>query len=254
MNAWIRMELARATRQRAPWAVAGAGLGAVGASAAIVPALPETATGLLAAAYHLSGTAELVALNTLLAVWFGAYFAGALGVLGAVALPRAERSLELWLSRPVAPATLVAGRAAPALLSAGLVGLGLTAAHALALRPWLGLADRMALGGALAGGLLVTALALGQLGLLAAVTARVSDLAAAVALSIAVFVAPLLPSAIYVYRPDSFTPPAASLLALPANLIWAPSLALPLLAVSLGAATAAWAGVRLAGWQLGRWG
>lgn len=252
MNGW--MGLAPGGAGRGPWAVAGAGLGAVAASAAVVPALPETATGLLSAAYHLSGTAELLALNTLLAVWFGAYFAGALGVLGAVALPRAERSLELWLSRPIAPAALVARRTAPALGVAGLVGLGLTAAHALALRPWLGLADRLALGDALAGGLLVTALALGQLGLLSAVTARVGDLAAAVALCVGVFVAPLLPSAIYVYRPDLFTPQTASLLALPANLIWAGSLSWPLLTVSLCAAAAAWAGVRLAGWQLGRWG
>lgn len=253
MNAWTFLEFQRALRRRGTGAALALGLAAIGLTRLAIPALPPTPTRLLEQSYLLHGPAEVVLLNTLLAVWFCAYFAGAVGLLDAIAGARADGSLALLIARPVSPARLVGNRALPAIAAAAAVGILLSVAQLLGVSPWLALPDRVDAGAVVLGGALTTALALAQLGLLALLSVRVADLAAGVGLAIAVFVAPLLPAAVFVYRPDLFTVAAREALLLPANLVWfGGSLGLPLLGAAIGASVAVAAGVGLAGRVLAR--
>jgi hypothetical protein len=233
----------------------GLALGAAGvaASALIVPRLPATAKDVLALTMRVGGDGELVLVNSLLAVWFAAFCAGGVAVLRAVVEPRAQGSLELLLAKPVTPAWFALVRTAPALATTLAVGALLAVAQEVALAPTLALPDRLEPGAGLWTGLAVTALAMVQTGLVAALTARLADLSTAVGVAVGVFVAPLLPLSVFAYRPDLFTgdAPGRDLLLAPASLVWhAPTAAawapgLAVASVALTGVALAWTARRL---------
>lgn len=197
----------RAELGREPLAAMGLGAGLFGAVSILatcwaVPRLPESVLTLLSLTLAVEGLPALVLVNTLLAVWFVAYFVGAVVVIRAIAAPRAENGLDLLLVKPVPPAVFVWSRIAPGLGLCAVVGLGLSLTQLVGM--W-GLFDgQLSAAGALGAGLTTVALAVAQLGLLAALTARSAELAGALGLAIAVFMAPLTPTSVFIYRPDLF--------------------------------------------------
>jgi hypothetical protein len=200
----------------------GAGLfGAVSILGTVwaIPRLPEGVLTLLSLTLAVEGLPALVLVNTLLAVWFVAYFVGAVVVLRAIPAPRAEGGLDILLVKPVSPTVFVWSRIVPALGLCAAVGLGLSLTQLVGM--WGLLDPGLSAAGALGAGLTTVAVSLAQLGALTALTARSTELAGALGLAIAVFMAPLLPTTVFIYRPDLFPAEGVgrTLFVAPTNLI-----------------------------------
>lgn len=197
----------RAELSREPLAAMGLGAGLFGAVSILgtvwaVPRLPEGVLTVLSLSLAVEGLPALVLVNTLLAVWFVAYFVGAVVVLRAIPAPRAEGGLDILLVKPVPPAVFVWSRVLPALGLCAAVGLALSVTQLLGMWGLLG-ADLSA-AGVLGVGLTTVAVSIAQLGALTALTARTTELAGALGVAIAVFMAPLTPTSVFIYRPDLF--------------------------------------------------
>lgn len=142
-------------------------------------------------------------------------------VLGVVVGPREEHQLELLLSKPVPAADFLAARTWPVLAMTTLVGVTLAVACAAATLPYLGARGSVSAAGALGSGLAMTAIVLVQLTALSIVFVRLVESMNAVLLALLVALVPMLPSAVFLYRPDVFAgrPELAAVTVL-ANLVW----------------------------------
>jgi hypothetical protein len=246
----------RAELSREPLAAMGLGAGLFGAVSILgtvwaVPRLPEGVLTVLSLSLAVEGLPALVLVNTLLAVWFVAYFVGAVVVLRAIPAPRAEGGLDILLVKPVPPAVFVWSRVLPALGLCAAVGLALSVTQLLGMWGLLG-ADLSA-AGVLGVGLTTVAISIAQLGALTALTARTTELAGALGVAIAVFMAPLTPTSVFIYRPDLFPAEGIhrTLFVAPTNLIvhsdvlaWAWPLGM-ILSLGLAAMGLSWAARRV---------
>lgn len=243
---------------RLPWRVVYAalalGLGLLGASHLIIPALPALPIEFLETAFAVSGLRAVLVLNDHLATWT-IVFALGVGLLheGVVA-PRETRELGLWLSKPIERSTFLWLRALPALAASGGVGLVLSLATALSVAG-LPAGGTTTPGGALLEGLVLT---LGGLVVLAAVLGlqvASTDGFQALMLAFVAWILPLLPASVLIYRPDVLAqhPTFTAWGVFPANLIWADLGLLPLLPPALGLSAALGALLfRLAVWRFER--
>ena len=246
----------RAELSREPLAAMGLGAGLFGAISILgtiwaIPRLPEGVLTVLSLSLAVEGLPALVLVNTLLAVWFVAYFVGAVVVIRAIPAPRAENGLDILLVKPVPPAVFVWSRILPALGLCVAVGLALSVTQVVGM---VGLFDaQLSAAGALGAGLTAVAVAVAQLGALTALTVRTTELAGALGLAIAVFMAPLTPTSVFIYRPDLFPAEGVgrTLLVAPTNLIvhsqviaWAWPLVM-LAGLGLAALGLAWAARRV---------
>ena len=246
----------RAELGREPLATMGFGAGLFGAASILgtvwaIPRLPEGVLTLLSLTLSVEGLPALVLVNTLLAVWFVAYFVGAVVVLRAIPAPRAEGGLDILLVKPVPPAVFVWSRIVPALGLCATVGLALSVIQVIGL--WGLINAELSAAGVFGVGLTTVAIAIAQLGALAALTARTTELAGALGVAIAVFMAPLTPTSVFIYRPDLFPAEGVgrTLFVAPTNLIvhsqviaWAWPLVM-LVGLGLAALGLAWAARRV---------
>ncbi|MCK6520265.1 hypothetical protein L6R49_02385 [Myxococcota bacterium] len=246
----------RAELRREPLAFMGLSAGLFGAVSILatcwaVPRLPESVLTLLSLSLAVEGLPALVLVNTLLAVWFVAYFVGAVVVIRAIAAPRAENGLDLLLVKPVPPEVFVWSRILPAFGLCAAVGLGLSLTQVIGM--WGLFDDQLSAAGALGAGLTTVAVAIAQLGALTALTARSTELAGALGLAIAVFMAVLTPTSVFIYRPDLFPVDGLgrALFVAPTSLIlhseliaWAWPIVM-LVGVGVGALGLAWAARRV---------
>lgn len=214
----------RAELRREPLAAMGLGAGLFGAVSILgtvwaIPRLPEGVLTVLSLSLAVEGLPSVVLVNTLLAVWFVAYFVGAVVVLRAIPAPRAEGGLDILLVKPVPPAVFVWSRVLPALGLCAAVGLALSVVQTVGL--WGLLGPELSAASVLGMGLTTVAVSIAQLGALTALTARTTELAGALGLAIAVFMAPMAPTSVFIYRPDLFPTEGTlrTLFVAPTNLI-----------------------------------
>ncbi|ACY12942.1 hypothetical protein [Haliangium ochraceum] len=254
MNPMTRYRRIEARRLGLRPGVIAAGLAAllVALTHLVLPRLPAGVLDFIALAFQLDDFAGVVLLNEILIPLFAVYVLGMLGMLGALVAPRENGELELLLAKPIGGAGLLAARVWPIVLSSAAVGVATSLAVALsiALIPSAELSALDALGASLA----LTAVAVFELGLLAAVLVGVRDSFYAIALGFGIWFVPVMPTAAYLYRPDVFegAPQLTTAIVLSSAVWHAEVLALagPL---ALAAALLACVGlVRLAGWRLAR--
>jgi hypothetical protein len=238
--------------KRMPWRVVGvaAGLGALllGVSHLLLPAVPRQALEVLEVGFTLHGLRAVLVLNDLLAVYTVVFFLGVALLHDAVVSPAETHELGIWLSKPVTRAQLLRLRATPPLAAAAAVGVlmsALTALSAAAFAPDGGSTPL----GALLGGVVLTA------GTVALLTATLSlqvvanDGFQAVLGAVLVWMLPLLPGSVLLYRPDVL-PPGAEAWILPANLVRADA-GLAAGPAVLAAVALAWVGMRVAAIRFG---
>lgn len=248
MSRYLRAEL-RHSVGSAPWLGLGAGLALIGASQWIIPRVPEGALRVLERSYQLQGLGEVLLLNDLLALGAVLFFVGASQLHRVLVAPREERQLDLLLSKPVTRERFLLARTLPVLGATLLLGVVLSAACALAMAPYAG--GRVGPGLGLAAGLGVTATTIAQLALANLLHLRTRDGFQALLASFGLWILPLLPTSVYLYRPDLFEarPGLASWVVAPVNWLWLGEQAglvagLGLLAAGLLAAGSAWLGGR----------
>jgi hypothetical protein len=195
---------ARYTPRRAP--VAAAIIGAVGVvgTHALLVRFPPRAIHFLEQAFDLRGMAAVLLINDLMAVYFAPFFVGLAGLLGAIVTAREEDQLELLLAKPIKARVLLAARVWPILGAAAASGVAVSIATALALVPHLAPGDMVSIAGAFGGGLFLTAFALLLLALLLPLLVRMRDAFHALLVGSLLWLAPLMPSAVLIYRPDVY--------------------------------------------------
>jgi hypothetical protein len=218
LREYRRAEFARAPRRGALVAVL-TGVVLVAGCQWIFFHLPAQVIGFMRAAFRLRDLGGVVLFNDYLGVYFLAFGVGLGGLLGAVVRPREERLLELLLAKPVPAPVFLAARTWPALVHAAAVGVGvsLTCAAAAATFP----GSSVTPAGALGAGLALTSLALLELAALGVWFVRVRDGATATLVALLLALLPLMPTAVFLYRPDVFVGRDALASAIvAANLVW----------------------------------
>lgn len=244
MSPLWRLELARV-----PWrvVVVAALLGAalLGFSHGVMPAVPRQALDVLEVGFGVTGLRAVLVLNDLLAVYALVFFLGVALLHDAVVAPAETHELAIWLSKPVTRALFLRLRAAPALAAAGAVGVGMSALMALsvaALAPDGGSTPL----GALLAGVALTAGTVALLTLTLSLQVAATDGFQAVLGAVFVWMVPLLPGSVLLYRPDVL-PAEAAAWVVPSNLVradaWMGALVGPVVAA---AAVVVWIGLAAA--------
>lgn len=243
---------ARAGVLRGPLVGLVAGAAMIAVTHVLVPRLPPAALSVLEKSFAIQGPAALLLLNDYLAIYAALFFAGFAELLRALVAPREERHLELLLTKPISPSTLVRARTLPVLAAVALAAVVLGVGLALAIAPLSAPASATA-AGALGGSLLLGAATVVLLAALTPLLVRSRDGFEALVLGFVIWTLPLLPATAFLYRPDLFAGRSAlaSALVLPANLIWhdaeLPRLGLLAMAGAAGLSFVllTWAGARL---------
>jgi len=248
---YVLQEALHAPR-RAPLAMAiGGALTVLGAHALLVR-FPAAALRFLEQAFRIEGIAAILLINDLLAAYFVTYFVGLAGLLAATVTAREENQLEILLAKPLRARVLLAARVSPVLLSAAAAGVVVSVVIALAVRPHVRSSDMVSTAGALGSSLVFVGLALALLTALLPLLVRMRDGFHALLVGVVVWLAPVLPTAFFIYRPDLFGAAGrhGSVVVLPALLwhdatsAWLGPLTLGA-AIPFGAAMVALAGVAL---------
>ncbi|WP_437635768.1 hypothetical protein [Sorangium sp. So ce854] len=181
-----------------------AGVLVVLGSHALIVRLPAPVIRFMEQAFAIEGMAAVLLLNDLLATYFTAYFVALAGLVDATVTAREEHRLELLLAKPIRARVFLAARTAPSLLGGAGAGVVVAAATALAVAPYIEAGDMVSAAGALGAGLFVVALAIAVLSALLPLLARMRDGFLALLVASGAWIAPLMPTAAFIYRPDAF--------------------------------------------------
>lgn len=213
------LEARRAFGPRTAFALA-AGVALLAATQAAIPALPATATGLLERAFDLRGTASLLLLNDHLALYVTLALFAQVELARVVVGPMEERQLALLLSKPVGVTEFFVARAAPVLAAQVALGAALTLGERLLVADALATSTQVTAAGVVAGGAIATALAVAVAALSLALQVLVGERELGLLVGVVFTFAPLLGSAVLVYRPDVYEgrPWARLLTTFPASL------------------------------------
>jgi hypothetical protein len=195
---------ARHAPLRVPLAMALWGVSAVFGTHALLVRFPERVIHFLEQAFRLDGIAAVLLINDVVAAYFATFFVGIIGLLTAVVNAREEAQLELLLAKPIRPRAFLAARVGPVLAGAAAAGLLIAGTTALAIRPYLARGDQVTAAGALGAGLFLVALALVMLAALLILLVRMRDSFHALLVASFVWLAPMIPTATFIYRPDVF--------------------------------------------------
>ncbi|WP_437968196.1 hypothetical protein WMF04_02380 [Sorangium sp. So ce260] len=203
LRGYFALEARRAPR-RTSLVAAIAGVLVVLGTHALLVRVPAQVIRFLEQAFEIEGTAAVLLINDLLAVYFVAYFVALAGLVDATVTAREEDRLELLLAKPIRARVLLAARTAPSLLAGAVAGAAVAVGAALAVAPYIEAGDMISVAGALGGGLFFVALAIALLSALLPLLVRMRDSFHALLVASAVWVAPLMPTAAFMYRPDAF--------------------------------------------------
>ncbi|WP_437485686.1 hypothetical protein WME75_01570 [Sorangium sp. So ce1014] len=195
---------ARHAPRRTSLVAAIAGVLVVLGTHALLVRVPAQVVRFLEQAFEIEGMAAVLLINDLLATYFVAYFVALTGLVNATVTAREEHRLELLLAKPIRARVLLAARTAPSLLAGAGAGVVVAACTALAVAPYIEANDGVSVAGALGGGLFLVALAVALLSALLPLLVRMRDGFHALLVASAVWVAPLMPTAAFMYRPDAF--------------------------------------------------
>lgn len=214
----LRAEFARAFQIR--HAVVLAVLSVMGLGLAFwLPAFPDSVRQFFARVFQLPGWPEIVVANGLTGILFFVFWVGAFDVFTITVVPREERTLDLYLAKPLSRRQYMLGRLIP--IMATITGLGIVAAVVL----WMALASA-GLGFPLPAYIGASAIVIAWTVCLVAITnvavLFVHETYSAALTAFAVMMVALLPDSIYMYRPDVFAgaPLLRSLIVFPLTLMW----------------------------------
>lgn len=224
------------------------GLAAIVFTVELMPLMPEQVITFMERAFLIQGLGAVVLLNEYIAIYLVPFFTGAVGLMRALVEPKENRSLELLLSKPLSRRVFLEARVGPVLLVSALMGVAMTVATALVVRPFTGEGASVSVAGALGSGLFFTALAVLLLALLVVPLLLVRDAFQGLLIAFGVWLVPMMPSAVLLYRPDVFEGKERlrDLIVLGANFVWfdASMLRLGLLAMAV-ALVASWGALTL---------
>lgn len=249
--ALLRIELGRAFGPR--YAVALAAMALMGCALAFwLPTFPASIYRFFQRVFDLPGWAEIVVANDLAGLFFFAYWIAVFDVLAIYIVPLGERHLDVFLSKPLTRRAYMLARLIPILLTVvGIYTLSIIS-HWLALRiaglPYAPGAFIGAAAAVLAWTLLLVSIV--NFAILSARETYVALLIAFIPITLSI-----LPSMIYMYRPDVFAgaPLVRAVVVFPMSLVWYPDFAtrwgLPLAGLFLGFALAFAAA---SGWRIER--
>lgn len=198
------------------------GLGALAASHLILSLVPARVITFMQLGFVLEDFGSVLLLNDLLAVYLLTFLVGITGALSVVIVAREEHGLELLLAKPISAVDLVTARSVPVLVRMLVTGVGISLGCGLvtALHPGVE-HDAVSAGGALGGGLALTALALVLVALLMISFARLREPFHALLLASFVWLLTTMPAAVLLYRPDAFEgKPALRETIVMATLVW----------------------------------
>ncbi|MFN8424573.1 MAG: hypothetical protein U0470_14755 [Anaerolineae bacterium] len=195
---------ARRMPRRLETAVAIAAVVIVLATHALMARLPAGLIHFLELAFRIQGLASVIVANDLLAAYFATYFVGLVGVLETTVGAREANRLEIVLAKPVRARVLLAARLAPVLLAAAVVGAIVSLTVAVSIPAYLAPGDPLTTSASLGSCLFMVALALLGLALLLPLFVRMRDGFHALLAAIVLWLVPLMPTAVLIYRPDLF--------------------------------------------------
>jgi hypothetical protein len=216
----LRTELTRTFRWR--HAVGMACMMLMGVALAVwLPTFPDSVYRFFQRVFQLGSWSEIAVANDMAGLFFFAYWIAVFDVLTIYIQPLEERRLDLFLTKPLTRAEYLLAKLVPIVLTLVAIYLAGAFAHWLALQA-VGLAYPL---GALAGAnfiLLAWTVCLVSFINLAVLGAR--DTYTALLLAFVPMLASILPSTIYMYRPDVFNavPLLRALVVFPLNLVWCP--------------------------------
>jgi hypothetical protein len=235
-TALLRAEFGRAFGPR--HAVAIAGMVLMGCVLAFwLPTFPASIYRFFQRVFDFPGWAEIVVANDLAGLFFFAYWIAVFDVLAIYIVPLEERQLDVFLSKPLTRRAYMLARLVPILLA--VVGIYTLCAVAQWLALWmagLAYAPSAFIGAAVA--MLAWTLLLVSIVNFAILGARDTYLALLIAF-IPITIS-ILPSMIYMYRPDVFAeaPLVRDVVVFPTSLVWYPDFAarwgLPLAGIFFG--------------------
>jgi len=187
----------------------------------ILPRMPENVFAFLARFFKMNNQTEMILLNDYLGLYVVVFWVAFFEYLNIFVIPAEEGYLQLLLSKPLTKRQYLLSKLFPALSSALGWGLFLMAGTGLGIALINGLNDFQLGNYLVISGICVTlALLMGFLTLFLLFWFK--DTYNAILIGFSVWLIPILPSALYMYRPDIFVaiPWLRWLLVFPANLIW----------------------------------
>jgi ABC-type Na+ efflux pump permease subunit len=198
------------------------GIAVVLSTAMLIPLLPAAVNAFMERAFLIRGLGAVVLVNEYVGIYFMAFFGGAAGLLRALVEPRENRSLELLLSKPISRRAFLMARVGPVLLSSTAVGVVMSVLTGLAVRPFTGEGATVSVVGAIGSGIVFTALAVLLLCVLVIPLLLVRDAFQGLLISFLMWMVPLIPTVLLLYRPDLYEGRARlrDVLVLGPNLIW----------------------------------
>jgi hypothetical protein len=221
-------------------AVAAVGLALMGVLLAFwLPRFPESVFRFFARVFGLPGWPEIVFANDLTGLFFFLYWVGVFDVLRVYVVPAEERYLDILLSKPLSRRAYLLAKLVPILLTTAGIG-AVAAAVNVAGMAAAGLAyEPRAVAGNSA---VVVAWAVLLVALVNLLILGTRDSYTALLIAFVPLYVALLPSMVYLYRPDVFAdaPALRDVLVFPMNLVWYPEFAArwgwPLAGLMLGLA------------------
>jgi ABC-type transport system involved in multi-copper enzyme maturation permease subunit len=247
----LRTEMAGAIGRR--HVVALASLCLMGLTLAFwLPTFPASIRRFFEQVFGLDGWPQIVVANDFAGLFFFIYWVGVFDVLAIYVVPLEERQLDIYLSKPLTRREYLFAKVIPPAVT--MIGLGIVSAAAC----WFALAaaglsyDPLAYAAA-AAAIPAAVVLLVSIVNLAVLGAR--EIYSALLIAFVPIAVSILPSMIYMYRPDVFAgvPTLRDLIIFPMNLVWFPDfsrhwgfpLAATLLAIAAGLVT-------IAGWRIER--
>jgi hypothetical protein len=200
----VRLEWRHGSSRSAIVITLGGLLGLV-ASHLILSLVPVRVITFMQLGFLLEDFGSVLLLNDLLAAYLCTFLLGITEALSVVIVAREEHGLELLLTKPVSTADFVTARSVPVLLRMLVTGVGISLGCGLitALHPGVE-HDAVSAGGALGGGLVLTALALVLVALLMISFVRLREPFHALLLASFIWLSTTMPAAVLLYRPDVF--------------------------------------------------
>lgn len=215
------------------------GLFIVVVTAELMLLFPAPVITFLERVFLIRGMGAVILVNEYIGIYLMAFFGGVMGLMRALVEPRENRSLEMLLSKPVSRRAFLMARVGPILLSSAAVGVVLSLVLGLVVRPFTGEGSTVSVAGAIGAGFIFTALAVLLLCVLVIPLLLVRDAFQGLLIAFAMWMVPMFPSAVLLYRPDLFEgrERLRELIVLGPNLVWydtsVPRLAALSLAVAL---------------------
>lgn len=187
----------------------------------LLPTMPESIYRFFKKVFSLNNWTEIILINDFTGVFFALFWVGVVDLLRVYVLPKEEGYLGLLLAKPLSRTQYLFARALPVFTVIFVMGIVLSLFLPLKIALINGAAD-LHLARVVCAGLVTTALVLALLALLNLIFLFAGETYYAVLLAFLLFALVVLPSGVYVYRPDIFQFHTAlrDLFVFPGNLLW----------------------------------